>query len=101
MAGIFLRHDQDVPQAHLVDSIHPMGAQGVEGGEAMTADEIHSERQIAEYSIANAVKAALSKFHDRTGFLIDDVSVYLVHVETIGRETNKYIVRNVACRVSI
>ena len=36
MAGIFLRHDQDVPQAHLVDSIHPMGAQGVEG-DAMTA----------------------------------------------------------------
>ena len=36
MAGQLLRHDQDIPQAHLVDSIHPMGAQGVEGGETMT-----------------------------------------------------------------
>lgn len=36
MAGQFLRHDQDVSQAHVVDSIHGMGAQSVEGGETMT-----------------------------------------------------------------
>ena len=36
MAGHLLRHDQDIPQAHPVDSIHGMGAQGVEGGETMT-----------------------------------------------------------------
>ena len=36
MAGHLLRHDQDIPQAHPVDSIHGMGAQSVEGGETMT-----------------------------------------------------------------
>jgi hypothetical protein len=36
MAGHLLRHDQDIPQAHPVDSIHGMGAQGVVGGETMT-----------------------------------------------------------------
>ena len=36
MAGQFLRHDQDVSQAHAVDSIHGMGATNLEGSEAMT-----------------------------------------------------------------
>ena len=36
MAGHLLRHDQDIPQAHPVDSIRRMGAQSVEGGETMT-----------------------------------------------------------------
>ena len=36
MAGHLLRHDQDIPQAHPVDSIHGMGAQSVEVGETMT-----------------------------------------------------------------
>ena len=36
MAGVLLQHDQDIPQAHLVDSIHGMGARGLEEGETMT-----------------------------------------------------------------
>ena len=36
MAGQFLRHGQDVSQAHAVDSIHGMGATNLEGSEAMT-----------------------------------------------------------------
>ena len=46
MAGQFLRHDQDVSQAHAVDSLHNLAAAGFGGGETMKAITFETKARV-------------------------------------------------------
>jgi len=66
----------------------------------MDIKELKIEQMKAEGAISDAVQKILKEFHTKTGVSIESVSVSLVGFQTIDKEVDEYIVRNVSCKIA-
>ena len=79
MAGQFLRHDQDVSQAHVVGPIHNLAAAGFGGGETMKAITFETKARVVSQdgtilAIFDSVQAALIWLdrHGVSGYAVEE-----------------------------
>ena len=79
MAGQFLRHDQDVSQAHVVGPIHNLAAAGFGGGETMKAITFETKARVVSQdgtilAIFDSVEAAWTWIdrHGARGYVVEE-----------------------------